>query len=92
MKVCRVCCAIRIGRRASHPVGRDQLAIIEKTATEKPANATHWSARKMAKADGDSHRSVQREWAGAGLKPHLVRTFKVSNDPNFGSSTLSAST
>src|SRR3981189_2104766 len=27
-----------------------RLAIIDKTATEKPANATHWSARKMAKA------------------------------------------
>ena len=60
-----------------------KLAIIEKTATEKPANATHWSARKMAKAVGVSHRSVQRIWAGAGLKPHLVRTFKISNDPNF---------
>src|SRR5262249_46948210 len=42
-----------------------------------------WSARKMAKAVGVSHRSVQRVWAGAGLKPHLVRTFKISNDPNF---------
>lgn len=60
-----------------------KLAIIEKTATEKPANTTHWSARKMAKAIGVSHRSVQRVWAGAGLKPHLVRTFKLSNDPNF---------
>ena len=60
-----------------------KLAIIEKTATEKPANATHWSARKMAKAVGVSHRSVQRVWAGAGLKPHIMRTFKVSNDPKF---------
>jgi transposase len=60
-----------------------KLAIIEKTATEKPTNATHWSARKMAKAVGVSHRSVQRVWAGAGLKPHLVRTFKLSNDPKF---------
>jgi transposase len=60
-----------------------KLAIIQKTATEKPANATHWSARKMAKAVGVSHRSVQRVWAGAGLKPHLVRTFKLSNDPQF---------
>ena len=60
-----------------------RLAIIEKTATEKPADATHWSARKMAKATGVSHRSVQRIWAGAGLKPHLVRTFKISNDPKF---------
>jgi transposase len=60
-----------------------KLAIIEKTATEKPANATHWSARKMAKAVGVSHRSVQRVWAGAGLKPHLMHTFKLSNDPQF---------
>ena len=60
-----------------------KLAIIEKTATEKPSNATHWSARKMAEAVGVSHRSVQRVWAGAGLKPHLVRTFKLSNDPKF---------
>ena len=60
-----------------------RLAIIDKTATEKPANATHWSARKMAKAVGVSHRSVQRVWDGAGLKPHLVRTFKLSNDPKF---------
>jgi len=60
-----------------------RLTIIEKTATEKPANATHWSARKMAKAVGVSHRSVQRVWGGAGLKPHLVHTFKLSNDPKF---------
>ena len=60
-----------------------RLAIIEKTATEKPAGATHWSAAKMAKAAGVSRRSVQRIWAGAGLKPHLTRTFKLSNDPKF---------
>jgi transposase len=60
-----------------------KLEIIEKTMTEKPANATHWSARKMAKATGVSHRSVQRVWQGAGLKPHLVSTFKISNDPKF---------
>src|SRR4051812_37246068 len=52
-----------------------KLAIIEKTATEKPANATHWSARKMAKAVGVSHRSVQRVWGGgrpqAASRAHL---------------------
>ena len=37
----------------------------------------------MAAEIGISHRSVQRIWAEAGLKPHLVRTFKVSNDPVF---------
>jgi len=37
----------------------------------------------MAKAVGISHSSVQRIWREADLKPHLVRTFKVSNDPKF---------
>jgi transposase len=60
-----------------------RFAVITKTATEKPDNATHWSGRKMAAATGISLRSVQRIWNGAGLKPHLVRTFKVSNDPKF---------
>ena len=26
---------------------------------------------------------VHRVWKAAGLKPHLVRTFKLSNDPHF---------
>jgi transposase len=60
-----------------------KLAVIKKTTTEKPASATHWSGRAIAKAVGLSHRSIQRIWAEAGLKPHLVRSFKLSNDPNF---------
>jgi len=57
--------------------------VLTKTANEVPVNATHWSVRSMAKEVGISHTSVQRIWAEAGLKPHLVRTFKVSNDPQF---------
>ena len=60
-----------------------KLAVLTKTAAERPPDATHWSARTMARAVGISHRSVQRIWAEAGLKPHLVRTFKLSNDPQF---------
>ena len=60
-----------------------RLKIIAKTANERPANATHWSARAMAKEVGVSHISVQRIWAKAGLKPHLVRKFKLANDPQF---------
>ncbi len=60
-----------------------KLAVVEKTVTERPANATHWSARTMAKEFGISHTSVQRIWAEHGLKPHLVKSFKVSNDPDF---------
>ena len=57
--------------------------IIKKTTQEKPQAATHWSTRTMAAAVGASHTMVRRVWKAAGLKPHLTRTFKLSNDPHF---------
>jgi transposase len=57
--------------------------VIRKTTQVKPANATHWSTRTMAEATGLSEKSVRRIWHKHGLKPHLSRTFKVSNDPAF---------
>ncbi len=60
-----------------------KLAVVEKTVKERPVNATHWSMRAMAEEMGISHTSVQRIWAEHGLKPHLVRRFKISNDPDF---------
>ncbi len=39
-----------------------------------------WSARKLARASGLSHTSVQRIWAAHGIKPHLTETFKLSNE------------
>jgi transposase len=60
-----------------------KLAVLTKTANETPANATHWSRASMAIEMGISPSSVGRIWAEAGLKPHLVRRFKISNDPQF---------
>jgi transposase len=57
--------------------------VVEMTQAEPPGEATHWTCRAMAKAAGVSHRSVQRIWAAHGLKPHRVRTFKLSTDPKF---------
>jgi transposase len=57
--------------------------VVEMTLAEPLGEATHWTGRAMAKAVGVSHRSVQRIWAAHGLKPHRVRTFKLSNDPKF---------
>ena len=57
--------------------------IIQKTTQEKPDNATHWSTRTMAKALNTTHSFVNRVWQSVGLKPHLEKTFKVSNDPHF---------
>jgi transposase len=57
--------------------------VVNMTLHEKPPKATHWSLRSMAKASGVSPSSVQRIWKAHGLKPHLVRTFKLSRDPKF---------
>ena len=57
--------------------------IVEATLHTTPPGATHWSCRSMAKAQGVSPAAVQRIWDAHGLKPHLVRTFKLSNDRRF---------
>src|ERR1700747_2324554 len=57
--------------------------VVEMTLHQKPANATHWSTRTMAAAVGISEASVRRIWRAHGLKPHRVRTFKLSRDPEF---------
>ena len=58
-------------------------AIVQATTQTKPPGATHWSCRSMAKAQGVSPATVQRIWDAHGLKPHRVKTFKLSNDPRF---------
>jgi transposase len=74
--------APRGGRR---PKAREKMAcrIIEKTTQETPPNATHWSTRTLAKELGTSPAMVQRVWKANGLKPHLTRNFKLSNDSHF---------
>ena len=57
--------------------------IVQWTTQRKPKNATHWSTRSLAAELGLSHSMVNRVWRAGGLKPHLSRTFKVSNDPKF---------
>lgn len=74
--------APRGGRK---PTRRARLAsrIVQKTTQEKPPGATHWSTRTLARALKIDKSMVQRVWAAHGLRPHLTRTFKVSNDPRF---------
>ena len=74
--------APRPGRPRTVPATKVQQ-IVDKTTREKPAPATHWSTRTMAAAVGVSEATVRRIWHANGLKPHLVKTFKVSNDPQF---------
>jgi transposase len=58
-------------------------AVVEATLQSKPPDATHWSTRTMAKAQGLSEASVRRIWKQHNLKPHLTKTFKLSRDPRF---------
>jgi transposase len=57
--------------------------VLTLTLTGKPAHATHWSCRTLAAAVGISRMAVHRIWRAHRLKPHQVKGFKVSNDPQF---------
>jgi transposase len=57
--------------------------VVELTAAEPPHEATHWTASAMAEATGTSPSSVLRVWRAHKLRPHRVRTFKLSRDPAF---------
>jgi transposase len=57
--------------------------IIEYTTQRRPPQATHWSTNSLAQELGVSQSRVSRVWRANGLKPHLARTFKVSNDRQF---------
>ncbi len=69
--------------RGAPPKTVDVARLVELTTQSKPEAATHWSTRTMAEQLGVSAASVSRHWRAHGLKPHLVRGFKVSRDPKF---------
>jgi transposase len=70
------------GRKATYPEEVREL-VVKKTTRATPKDATQWSRTSMAAAMHISPSTVGRIWREHGLKPHLVRTFKVSNDPHF---------
>jgi len=57
--------------------------VVEATLRTTPEDATHWSVRTMAKAQGISPASVARIWDAHGLQPHRMKTFKLSRDTRF---------
>lgn len=57
--------------------------IVNATLHTKPKDGTHWSTRTMARAQGVSEATVRRIWNAHGLKPHRVKSFKLSRDPEF---------
>lgn len=76
--------------KGKRPPGRPRTLSAEKAAkilkltTERlPTEATHWSQRLMAKYAGVSRWQVMQVWRGAEIKPHRLKTFKLSKDPDF---------
>jgi transposase len=55
--------------------------VLAKTLEPPPDGTTHWSVRRLAAATGISPTTVHRIWREHKLKPHQVRSFKFSNDP-----------
>jgi transposase len=70
------------GRKPTYPPKVVSM-VVRRTTRQKPEAATHWSRRLMASATDLSASTIGRIWRQHGLKPHLSRTFKVSNDPRF---------
>jgi transposase len=72
------------GRGRKPSISQEKIAeIVDLTLHHKPDGETHWSCRSMAKKVGVSSATVQRIWSARGLKPHLVHTYKLSNDKRF---------
>jgi transposase len=74
--------ATRPGRIKAIAAGKVS-EVLRLTQHSRPEGGTHWSRATMAKAAGISESSVGRIWAAHGLKPHRIKTFKVSNDKRF---------
>jgi len=70
-------------RRGGRKPKIDAAEIVRLTTQTKPEGATQWSTRTLAEVTGVSDTTIQRIWKARGLKPHLVKGFKVSRDPKF---------
>lgn len=60
-----------------------EARILSWTRRKPTDGSTHWSTRRLGKALGINHMLVARAWARAGLKPHRIRRYMLSNDPQF---------
>ena len=69
------------GRKSALPT--DKIRRVLEEVSQPPKHLGRWSCRTMAKAVGLSKATVQRLWSANDIKPHVKRTFKISNDKDF---------
>jgi transposase len=72
------------GRGRKPIFGPEQIkAVVDATLQTKPKGMTHWSCRLMAARQGMSKSTISSIWRSHNIKPHRVKTFKLSRDPKF---------
>jgi transposase len=75
--------ATRPGRPRTARKDANVEKVVRTTLEHTPKGATHWSTRTLAAHLGISASAVGRIWRAHGLKPHRIKSFKLSNDPDF---------
>src|SRR5258708_30466636 len=72
------------GRGRKPTYGPEKIqAVVEATLQTHPKGMTQWTCRRMADSQGLSKSTVSNIWRSHNLKPHRVKTFKLSRDPKF---------
>ena len=72
------------GRGRKPTYGQEKIqSIIDATLRTKPKGMTQWSCRLMAASQGVSKSTINNIWQSHNLKPHRVKTFKLSRDAKF---------
>jgi transposase len=70
--------------RKDHAVPPETIErIVQLAMSPPPAGRSRWTTRLLGKAVGLTSGCVSDILRANGLKPHLVRTYKVSRDPKF---------
>jgi transposase len=75
--------ATRPGRPRTASRDANVKTVVRTTLEHTPQGATHRSTRTLAAHLGTNASAVARIWRAHGLKPHRVKSFKLSNDPDF---------
>lgn len=70
------------GRKPTYAAERIH-AIVDATLRTKPQGMTRWSCRSMADSQGVSKSTINNIWQSHNIKPHRVKTFKLSRDAKF---------
>src|SRR5216684_2817800 len=72
------------GRGRKPVYGTERIkAVVDATLQTKPKGQTHWSCRLMAQRQGMSKSTISNIWRSHNIKPHRVKTFKLSRDSKF---------